>query len=112
VTTALSTEEALLRYDPALHQLVVSDMGRYEGPEGAYVDRAGFDLLRRLRARRSDVRVAFCTSARASEMHRAEAAASGAEIVEECEEIVRVAARIAEEAPARRSRAVAGEGPR
>jgi CheY-like chemotaxis protein len=90
VTTALNTVDALQRYDPTLHQLIVSDMGRYEGANDAYVGRAGFDLLARLRARRPDVQLVFCASARAATMHRAEARSSGAlDIVDDCAEILR-----------------------
>jgi CheY-like chemotaxis protein len=95
VTAALSTDDAVSRYPTGSYDLVVSDMGRYEGPEGAYVARAGFDLLERLRTLQGDVRVVFCTSAQAFETHGAEALASGAAIVEECEEIVEIAASVA-----------------
>jgi len=91
VTTALSTSDALQRYDPVVHQLIISDMGRYEGAGGAYVGRAGFDLLEGLRARRPDVRIVFCTSPRAVTTYRAEAIAAGAlGMVENCEEILRM----------------------
>ena len=91
VTRALSTAEAIQRYDPAVYQLVISDMGRYEGVNNAYVERAGFDLLERLRARRPDVRLVFCTSERAAITHRAEALSAGAlTIVADCTEVLRV----------------------
>jgi hypothetical protein len=61
-------------------------MGRYEGPNGAYVPRAGLDLLQGLRARNPAVQLGFCTSARAAGQFRAEALAAGArDIVTECE---------------------------
>ncbi len=91
VTSALSTDEAVERYDPAVHQLVVSDMGRYEGVDKSYLERAGFTLLARLRARRSDVRLVFCTSARAVTSYRAEAISAGAlDVVEDCARVLQV----------------------
>jgi len=90
VTTALNTEEALQRYDPAVHQLVISDMGRYEGVNDAYVPRAGLHLLERLRARYPDLQLIFCTSARAVATYRGEALAAGArDIVTDCVGILR-----------------------
>lgn len=90
VTTALSTAEALQRYDPSVHQLVISDMGRFEGTGDAYVGRAGFDLLEQLQARRSEVQLVFCTSERAVSTFREEALAAGAlAMVADCREIVR-----------------------
>jgi CheY-like chemotaxis protein len=90
VTTALNTAEALRRYDPSVHQLVISDMGRFEGPNDAYVGRAGFNLLEGLRTRRPDVQVVFCTSERAVSNFRAEALAAGAlDMVADCRDIVR-----------------------
>lgn len=91
VTTSLNTVDALRRYDPAVHQLVISDMGRYEGANNEYVGRAGFDLLEQLRARQGDVQLVFCTSTRAAAMNRAEALASGAlRVLDDCEEILRL----------------------
>jgi serine/threonine-protein kinase len=91
VTRSLSTAEAVRRFDPAVHQLVVSDMGRYEGADNAYVERAGFDLLAQLRGRQPDVQVVFCTSSRAAKTHRVEALAAGAlDILEDCAGILRV----------------------
>jgi eukaryotic-like serine/threonine-protein kinase len=91
VTTVLSTAEAVQRYDPAVHKLVVSDMGRFEGADRAYVARAGLDLLAQLRARRADVQVVYCTSARAATTYRAEALAAGARgVVQDCLEVLRV----------------------
>jgi hypothetical protein len=73
-----------------VHQLVISDMGRFEGPNDAYVGRAGFALLDGLRARRSDVQVVFCTSERAVTAFRAEALSAGAiEMVADCRDILR-----------------------
>jgi DNA-binding SARP family transcriptional activator/CheY-like chemotaxis protein len=90
VTTALNTRDALQRYDPSVHQLVISDMGRFEGPNDAYVGRAGFALLDGLRARRADVQVVFCTSERAVTAFRAEALSAGAiEMVADCRDILR-----------------------
>jgi tRNA A-37 threonylcarbamoyl transferase component Bud32/CheY-like chemotaxis protein len=89
VTTVLNTAEALARFDPAVHHFVISDMGRYEGPGGAYVARAGMQLLQALRARHPALELAFCTSARAVAEYRAEALAAGArDIVTECEVIL------------------------
>jgi CheY-like chemotaxis protein len=91
VTTALSTTEALERYEPGAYDLVISDMGRYEGIDGAYVPRAGLRLLETLRVRDPNVRLVFCTSARAVAQYRDEALAAGArDIVTECEVILRL----------------------
>gem|GEM_PF-3791641 len=91
VTTSLNTADALRQYDPAVHQLVISDMGRYEGANNEYVGRAGFELLEQLRARHDEVQLVFCTSTRAVAMNREEALASGAlGVVDDCEEIVRL----------------------
>ncbi len=91
VSSALNTADALQRFDPTVHQLVVSDMGRYEGAGNAYVGRAGFDLLKGLRARRQDVQFVFCTSTRAATVHRAEALSSGAlDVIDDCDEILRL----------------------
>ena len=90
VSTALSTAEGLARYDPATFQLVISDMGRYEGPDGAYVGRAGLELLDGLRSQHDAVQIAFCTSARAVAEYREESLAAGArDIVTDCEVILR-----------------------
>jgi serine/threonine-protein kinase len=90
VTTVLNTAEALERYEPDVHHLVISDMGRFEGPGGAYVPRAGLQLLQALRARHPALELAFCTSARAVAEYRDEALAAGArDIVTECEVILR-----------------------
>jgi serine/threonine-protein kinase len=90
VTTSLHTADALRRYDPAVHQLVISDMGRYEGANDAFVGRAGLELLARLRARHDGVQFIFCTSSRAAATHRAEALAWGAlHVFDDCEEILR-----------------------
>lgn len=89
VTTVLNTEEALQRFDPVIYHFVISDMGRYEGPGGAYVPRAGLQLLQALRARYPALELAFCTSARAVAEYREEALAAGARaIVTECEVIL------------------------
>jgi CheY-like chemotaxis protein len=90
VTTAVSTADALRQYDPAVHQLVISDLGRYEGADNAYVDRAGFDLLARLRARSERVRIAFCTSPRAAAAHAAEALSLGVDVFGDCGEVLRL----------------------
>jgi serine/threonine protein kinase len=89
VTTSLTTTDALRRYDPTVHHLVVSDMGRYEGAKDEYVARAGFDLLARLQARHDGVRLIFCTSNRAVATHGTEALAAGAQhVINDCEEIL------------------------
>ncbi|MGH6691780.1 MAG: hypothetical protein ACREF4_14000, partial [Gammaproteobacteria bacterium] len=75
---ALNTAEGIAQYDPRIHRLVISDMGRYEGPNGAYVPRAGLQLLEALRARNPALELAFCTSARAVAEYRTEALAAGA----------------------------------
>ena len=94
VTTVLNTAEAIRRFDPAVHQFVISDMGRFEGANNGYVERAGLDLLSRLRARRPDVQLAFCTSARAVRYYRSEAVAAGAlGMFEDCAEVIRVMGR-------------------
>jgi serine/threonine-protein kinase len=91
VTRATSTADAVERYDPAVYQLVVSDMGRYEGVNNDYVERAGFNLLERLQVRRPDVQLVFCTSARAAATHRAEALSAGVlAVVEDCAEVLAV----------------------
>jgi serine/threonine-protein kinase len=91
VTTVLNTAQALERYHPDTHQLVISDMGRFEGPEGAYVARAGLDLLEALRARHEALPLVFCTSARAVAEFRDQALSAGArDIVTECEVILRL----------------------
>jgi serine/threonine-protein kinase len=85
VTTAVSTAEGLKVFDPAVHRLVISDMGRFEGVGDTYVERAGFDLLAGLHARHPGQRMFFCTSARAVTSYRAEALAAGAlAISEDC----------------------------
>ena len=90
VTMALNTAAALEQYSPHAYDLVISDMGRYEGVNGAYVARAGLNLLEGLRARDPDVQVVFCTSARALTEFRDSALAAGArDIVTECEVILR-----------------------
>jgi CheY-like chemotaxis protein len=89
VTTALSTIDAVRQFDPATHHMVVSDMGRFEGLNDEYVERAGFDLLSQLRARHPEVQVVFCTSARAARTYGAEAMSAGAlAIVEDCSAIL------------------------
>lgn len=89
VATSLTTSDAVGRYHPEIFQLVVSDMGRYEGPSGEYRGRAGFDLLTRLLEIDPGVRVAFCTSLRALAEHREEALAAGAHgIYADCTEVV------------------------
>jgi CheY-like chemotaxis protein len=91
VTTAVSTADALARFDPAGHQLVISDIGRFEGVGDTYVERAGLDLLAQLSDRQRRVRVYFCTSARAANTHRAEALAAGAiGVAEDCAEVLRL----------------------
>ena len=90
VTMALNTAAALEQYSPHAYDLVISDMGRYEGTNGAYIARAGLNLLEGLRARDPDVQVVFCTSARALTEFRDSALAAGArDIVTECEVILR-----------------------
>jgi CheY-like chemotaxis protein len=86
VTLAHSTEEALALWVPAMG-VVVSDMGRYEGPDGTYVEQAGFDLLDAFEARDLGVRVAFCTSYRAAARYGEQARARGAEILTDCENV-------------------------
>jgi CheY-like chemotaxis protein len=92
VEIALSTEEGVHTFHPDRHQLVVSDLGRFEGPNEAYVDRAGLDLLARLRARSPDVKVIFCTTSRARVTYEAEVMAAGAyAIVDDCTAVLRAA---------------------
>jgi CheY-like chemotaxis protein len=91
VTTAVSTAEALERYDPAVHDVVVSDMGRPEGTNRDYVPRAGLELVMRLRAREPGVAVVIYTTARSARLYGAEARASGVrEVVTETEELIRL----------------------
>ncbi|HSM35375.1 MAG TPA: protein kinase [Longimicrobiales bacterium] len=90
VTTALDTEDGLRSFDPAVHQLVISDIGRYEGADETYTDRAGIDLLERLRAVHPDVKVALCTSTQAVDRYGREALAAGAvAVVDDCRELFR-----------------------
>jgi DNA-binding SARP family transcriptional activator len=78
VVTATSTDAGVAMYDPTLSPVVLSDMGRYEGPGGEYVPWAGFELLDRLKALDGNVRVVFyTTTATATNLHEA-AADSGA----------------------------------
>jgi len=91
LTTMLSTAEAVERFDPTVHELVISDMGRFQGANNSYVERAGRDLLSTLKARSADVRLVFCTSARAAATYRTEALAAGAlGIVEDCGDVLRM----------------------
>jgi serine/threonine-protein kinase len=86
VTLAHSTEEALALWVPAMG-VVVSDMGRYEGPDDTYVEQAGFDLLDAFETRDLGIRVAFCTSYRAAARYGEQARARGAEILTDCEKV-------------------------
>ena len=78
ITTAVSTAEALERYDAAVHDVVVSDMGRPEGTNREYVPRAGLELLARLRAREPGVAVILYTTARSARAYGEEARSAGA----------------------------------
>jgi serine/threonine-protein kinase len=60
VTTATSTSDALRIYDPSRHDIVLSDMGRWEGEE--FIERAGIALLQGLRQADDDLRLVFFTS--------------------------------------------------
>ena len=91
ITTAVSTAEALERYDAAVHDVVVSDMGRPEGANREYVPRAGLELLARLRAREPGVAVVLYTTARSATLYGEEARGAGAyAVVTETEELVRM----------------------
>ena len=91
ITTAVSTAEALERYDAAVHDMVVSDMGRPEGANREYVPRAGLELLARLRAREPGVAVVLYTTARSATLYGEEARGAGAyAVVTETEELVRM----------------------
>lgn len=81
VTTAVSTSDALQRYDPAAYDVVVSDMGRPEGPNREYVPRAGLELLKQLRARRPAVQFILYTTSRSATAYGDEARADGAHAV-------------------------------
>jgi serine/threonine-protein kinase len=91
ITTAVSTAEALERYDPAVHDVVVSDMGRPEGAKREYVPRAGLELVLRLRARDPGVAVVLYTTARSADLYGAEARAAGVHaVVTETEDLLRM----------------------
>jgi CheY-like chemotaxis protein len=91
ITTAVSTAEALERYDPAVHDVVVSDMGRPEGANRDYVPRAGLELVKQLRAREPDVAVVLYTTARSANLYGAEARAAGVyAVVTETEDLLRM----------------------
>ncbi len=76
VTRVESTEEALATFDPAVHGVVVSDMGRDE--VSGFRGDAGLDLLRRLKMRAPEATVVFFTSRYAAESMGAAAQAGGA----------------------------------
>jgi len=91
VTTAVSTAEALERYDAAVHDVVVSDMGRPEGTNREYVPRAGLALLTQLRAREPGVAVILYTTARSAGVYGEEARTAGARgVVTETDSLVRM----------------------
>jgi CheY-like chemotaxis protein len=74
-----------------VHDVVVSDMGRPEGPNREYVNRAGLELLARLRAREPRVAVVLYTTARSATLYGEEARGAGAyAVVTETEELVRM----------------------
>ncbi len=89
IALAQSTEEALERYDAAEFQLVISDIGRYEG--GVYDPRAGLELLSLLQERNDTVRVIFYTSPTAVTNFADEAKTRGAAgITDSTEELFRL----------------------
>ena len=91
VTTAVSTAEALERYDASVHDVVVSDMGRPEGANREYVPRAGLALLTQLRAREPGVAVILYTTARSAGVYGEEARTAGARgVVTETDSLVRM----------------------
>jgi serine/threonine-protein kinase len=91
VLSALSTSQAVRVYDSTIHQVVVSDMGRFEGASGGFVEKAGLELLAQLRAKHAGVQVVFCTSSRAARTYRDEALQAGAvAVVDDCREVLRV----------------------
>ena len=97
VTTAVSTEEGLRLYDPAVHWLVLSDMGRPEGVNQEFIPTAGLVLLERLRARWPGARVVFFTTARTAEANRDRAMAGGAlALIHEWDDMLRL---VVESAP-------------
>ena len=61
-----------------LHWLGGLDHDRRAGEVTPFVERAGLQLLERLRARGDDPRFVFYTSARSAELYRSEALAAGA----------------------------------
>ena len=89
VATVPSTTDALERYDPDVFQLIISDMGRYEGENDEYVDQAGFELFEQLKAMHEGVQLVFCTSPRGVKTHREEALAAGAiDIFTNCDDVM------------------------
>ena len=74
-----------------MHQLVISDIGRYEGPNEEYVGRAGLELLTQLRARSEAVKLVSCSSARAAARNRVEAMSLGAvDVYDDCSKVLRL----------------------
>lgn len=91
VTTAVNTTDALARYDPARYDVVVSDMGRPEGPNREYVPRAGLSLLTQLRARTPTVQFILYTTSRSATAYGDEARADGAyAVITETDQLVKV----------------------
>jgi DNA-binding SARP family transcriptional activator len=91
VATATSTDAGIAMYDPTLSPVVLSDMGRYEGPGGEYVPWAGFELLDRLKALDPDVQVVFYTSSTAAtNLHEAAADSGAVGITAVTEELWRI----------------------
>jgi CheY-like chemotaxis protein len=72
VDTALSTEEALTKFNKFHYDIVISDMGRPEG------DKAGIDLIRKIKARGPDTPVFIFSGFWAASNLRDEALKAGA----------------------------------
>jgi CheY-like chemotaxis protein len=76
VDTALSTSEALSKFESKKYDRVISDMGRKE--TGKYNQTAGLDLTRQIRSIDNDVPILIYCSSRAAQEFRNEALAAGA----------------------------------
>lgn len=79
VTTALSTAEALAKFERTKFDRIVSDMGRNE--DGTYNRTAGMDLIRQIRAIDTSTPIIIYSSARAAQQYRTQAIDLGATAV-------------------------------
>ncbi|MCG8469071.1 MAG: protein kinase [Gemmatimonadetes bacterium] len=89
VELALSTEEAARVFEPDVFGLVVSDIGRYEAAGDEFTERAGFELVERMRSLDPDVVIVFCTSGRSAARYGAEAARAGVrDVLTDCDDLL------------------------